>query len=96
MKEERNEIAEAALRRFAVDSERSTHLADRTAAECGALSAHVRANESLRLVLRRDRSAIVTRIQVLRNDALHAADNASRDVPRRFIYRQGPPKAYPT
>ncbi|PTO45941.1 hypothetical protein DBB31_27330 [Burkholderia multivorans] len=44
------EIAEAALRRFAVDSERNPHLADRTAAECGTLSAHVRANEVLRLV----------------------------------------------
>jgi len=50
MKEERDEIAEAALRRFAVDSERNPHLADRTAAECGTLSAHVRVNEVLRLV----------------------------------------------
>ncbi|MDN7947247.1 hypothetical protein QZM79_24870 [Burkholderia multivorans] len=50
MKEERNEIAEAALRRFAVDREGSTHLADRTAAECGTLSMHVRANEALLLV----------------------------------------------
>ncbi|EJO61108.1 hypothetical protein BURMUCF2_A2284 [Burkholderia multivorans CF2] len=50
MKEERNEIAEAALRRFAVDSERNPHVADRTAAECGTLSAHVRVNEVLRLV----------------------------------------------
>ncbi|EJO54985.1 hypothetical protein BURMUCF1_A2207 [Burkholderia multivorans ATCC BAA-247] len=44
------EIAEAALRRFAVDSERSPHMADRTAGECSRLSAHVRANEVLRLV----------------------------------------------
>ncbi|EEE01669.1 hypothetical protein BURMUCGD1_5855 [Burkholderia multivorans CGD1] len=50
MKEERNEIAEAALRRFAVDSERNPHMMRRTAAECGTLSAHVRANEALLLV----------------------------------------------